>query len=361
MSKNTIFRTSDFNFNLPDESIAHQPFSPKELTKLLVCENGAISDKQIIDLIDFLQEGDVLVFNDVKVVRAKLSAIISRSGAKLDFNLDQEIQNISNNNVLEPSGIWNALCRPAKKVKEGDELIISDNFQAKVLEKTDDGFIKVKFNCSKNELSSNLEKFGSIPLPPYIKREKKEENDQINYQTIYASNGTAVAAPTAGLHFTDKIFDLLESKKVKKAFITLNVGAGTFLPVRAEEIKDHKMHEECFSIDEKAANTINQARQDGKRIIAVGTTSLRTLEAASDKSGHIEAQNTKTNIFIYPGYTFKIVDILMTNFHLPKSTLFMLVCAFVGKEKAFEIYEHAISSKYRFYSYGDSSLLFKKK
>lgn len=366
MSQNTIFRTSDFNFNLPDKSIAHQPFLPKELTKLLVCENGEISDKQIIDLIDFLQEGDVLVFNDVKVVRAKLSAIISRSGAKLDFNLDQEIHNISENNILEPSGIWKALCRPAKRVKEGDDLMISDSFQAKVLEKTDDGFIKVKFNCSKNELSSNLEKFGSIPLPPYIRRnkedeEEKEESDQINYQTIYASNGTAVAAPTAGLHFTDKIFDLLESKKVKKAFITLNVGAGTFLPVRAEEIKDHKMHEECFSIDEKATKTINQAKKDGKRIIAVGTTSLRTLEAASDENGNIEAQNTKTNIFIYPGYKFKIVDILMTNFHLPKSTLFMLVCAFVGKEKAFEIYEHAISSKYRFYSYGDSSLLFKKK
>ncbi len=350
-----MFKTSDFDFDLPEKSIAHQPFFPKEQTKMLVYNGAEILDKQVIDLIDFLQEGDVLVFNDVKVIKAKLSAKIARSGAKLDFNLDQEIQG--------SNGVWKALCRPAKRVKMGDVLEIyqnvNANFSAEVLEKTDDGFIKIKFNCSGDELLKKLEAHGSIPLPPYIKREEKNQDDQINYQTIYANNGTAVAAPTAGLHFTDKIFALLEAKKIQKTFVTLNVGAGTFLPVRADEIKDHKMHEEFFSISAEAAKTINEAKKNGKKIVAVGTTSLRTLEAASDENGYLQEKKAVTNIFIYPSYRFKIVDILMTNFHLPKSTLFMLVCAFIGKEKAFEIYNYAISNQYRFYSYGDSSLLFR--
>lgn len=345
-----MFKTSDFDFNLPDELIAHQPFFPKEETKMLVCKDGKILDQQVINLIDFLQEGDVLVFNDAKVIKAKLSAKILRNQAKLDFNLDQEID-----------GVWQALCRPAKKANKDDRLEIAPDFFAEVLEKSDDGFIKIKFDCAGNELLSKLEKYGTIPLPPYIKRSEKNQSDQINYQTIYAANGTAVAAPTAGLHFTDKIFALLEAKKIQKVFITLNVGAGTFLPVRADEIKDHKMHEEFFSISEDAAKTINQAKKNGKRIVAIGTTSLRALESAANETSYLEAAKTRTNIFIYPGYRFKIVDILMTNFHLPKSTLFMLICAFIGKEKAFEIYKHAVAQKYRFYSYGDSSLLFLNK
>jgi S-adenosylmethionine:tRNA ribosyltransferase-isomerase len=345
-----MFKTSDFNFHLPENLIAHQPFSPKEETKMLVYKDGAILDQQVINLIDFLQEGDVLVFNDAKVIKAKLSATILRNQAKLNFNLDQE-----------ENGIWQALCRPAKKVNIGDELEIAPDFFAQVLEKSDDGFIKIKFDCTDNALLEKLEKYGEIPLPPYIKRDEKNQSDQINYQTIYAANGTAVAAPTSGLHFTNKIFDLLDAKKIKKVFVTLNVGAGTFLPVRADEIKDHKMHEEFFSISDGAAKTINEARKNGKRIIAVGTTSLRALESAASDEGYLKETKTKTDIFIYPGYRFKIVDILMTNFHLPKSTLFMLICAFVGKKAGFGIYEHAILRQYRFYSYGDSSLLFLKK
>jgi S-adenosylmethionine:tRNA ribosyltransferase-isomerase len=343
-----MFKTADFNFILPDELIAHQPFFPKEETKMLICKDDKIIDKQVINLIDFLQTGDVLVFNDAKVIKAKLSAKILRNQAKLEFNLDQE------NN-----GIWQALCRPAKKVMPNDELEIDKNFSAQVLEKNDDGFIKIKFNCADEELFAKLEEYGTVPLPPYIKREEKNKEDQINYQTIYAANGVAVAAPTAGLHFTDKIFDLLDKKGIKKVFITLNVGAGTFLPVRVDEIKDHKMHEEFFSISQEAATLINEAKKNRKRIIAVGTTSLRALESAADENGNLQSKSTKTKIFIYPGYKFKIIDALMTNFHLPKSTLFMLICAFMGKEKAFEIYKHAISKKYRFYSYGDSSLLFR--
>ena len=315
---------------------------------MLVFNGASILDSQVISLNNFLQEGDVLVFNDARVIKAKLSAIISRNSARLDFNLDQE-----------RDGLWQALCRPAKKVKAGDNLEIAPDFSALVIEKTDDGFIKIKFDCVENELLSKLEKYGSIPLPPYIKREEENKSDLKNYQTIYAANGTAVAAPTAGLHFNEKIFSELEKKKIQKVFVTLNVGAGTFLPVRSDFLKDHKMHSEFYSISEESAKIINDAKKNGKKIVAVGTTSLRVLESCADENGLVISQKTNTEIFIFPPYKFKIVDILMTNFHLPKSTLFMLICAFVGKEKAFEIYNHAISNGYRFYSYGDSSLLFK--
>jgi len=315
---------------------------------MLVFNGASILDSQVISLNNFLQEGDVLVFNDARVIKAKLSAIISRNSARLDFNLDQE-----------RDGLWQALCRPARKVKAGDNLEIAPDFSALVIEKTDDGFIKIKFDCSENELLSKLEKYGSIPLPPYIKREEENQNDLKNYQTIYAASGTAVAAPTAGLHFNERIFSELEKKKIQKVFVTLNVGAGTFLPVRSDFLKDHKMHSEFYSISEESAKIINDAKKNGKKIVAVGTTSLRVLESCVDENGLVIPQKTNTEIFIFPPYKFKIVDILMTNFHLPKSTLFMLICAFVKKEKAFEIYNHAISKSYRFYSYGDSSLLFK--
>lgn len=320
---------------------------------MLVFNNSQITDQKVINLIDFLQEGDCLVFNDARVIKAKLQGKILRNNAILDFNLDQE-----------KNGVWQALCRPAKKVEKDDIIEITHNFSATVLEKTNDGFIKIKFNLENSQLLEALEKHGSVPLPPYIKREEKEIQDQKNYQTIYAKNGTAVAAPTAGLHFNQNIFALLEAKKIQKAFVTLNVGAGTFLPVRAEKISEHKMHREFFTIDEKNAEIINEAKKSGKRIIAVGTTSLRALESGAtqnlDGNFYINSTQSDTEIFISPGYKFKIVDILMTNFHLPKSTLFMLVCAFVGYENAHKIYAHAIKNNYRFYSYGDSSLLFRK-
>lgn len=317
---------------------------------MLTFDGQNISDLQVINLADFLQEGDVLVFNDARVVKAKLSATTLRNNAKLEFNLDQEEQ-----------GIWSALCRPAKKVKAGDLLEIAPDFSAEVLEKTDDGFIKIKFNRSENDLLASLEKYGDVPLPPYIKRGEQKPQDQKNYQTIYANNGVAVAAPTAGLHFNEKIFATLDAKKIQKVFVTLNVGAGTFLPVRSDLLQDHKMHRESFFLSQEAAETINEAKKNGKKIVAVGTTSLRVLESCCDENGFVKAQTSATEIFIYPPYRVKTANILMTNFHLPKSTLFMLICAFVGKENAHKIYEHAIENKYRFYSYGDSSLLFKSK
>jgi len=349
-------RTSDFDFDLPPELIAQQPFSPREKTKMLVSDGARILDAQLINLTDFLQEGDVVVMNDARVIKAKLRA----KSPLVEFNLDQENQ-----------GLWTALCKPAKKVKKGMVLTIAEDFFAEVHEKNDDGTIKIKFSCAADELMGKLEKYGSVPLPPYIKRDPSSksqatsilpqgEDDLRNYQTIYAANGTAVAAPTAGLHFDEKIFAQLERKKIQKVFVTLNVGAGTFLPVRSELLKDHKMHSESFCLSEEAAEIINSAKARGKKILAVGTTSLRVLESCADEKSRVRPAKSTTQIFIYPPYQFKVVDFLMTNFHLPKSTLFMLICAFVGKEKACEIYNHAILQRYRFYSYGDASLLSRK-
>jgi len=316
---------------------------------MLTFDGQNIYDLQVINLADFLSEGDVMVFNDARVIKAKLSAKILRNLAILEFNLDQENQ-----------GLWNALCKPAKKVKEGDDLEIAADFFAKVVQKNDDGTIVIKFDSAGDELAKKLEKYGDIPLPPYIKRAEKNSFDQKNYQTLYAKNGVAVAAPTAGLHFNEKVFAALDAKKVEKVFVTLNVGAGTFLPVRSDLLKDHKMHRESFSISLEAAQKINEAKKRGKKIVAVGTTSLRVLESCCDENGFVKATNSSTEIFLYPPHKIKTADILMTNFHLPKSTLFMLICAFVGQEKAREIYKHAIENNYRFYSYGDASLLFRE-
>ncbi len=315
---------------------------------MLTFDGQNILDLQVINLADFLAEGDVVVFNDARVIKAKLKAKILRNNAELEFNLDQENQ-----------GLWNALCRPAKKVQTGDILQIAPDFFAEIRQKNNDGTIILKFQCEKEELPQKLEKYGETPLPPYIKRGEKNFSDQQNYQTYYAKNGVAVAAPTAGLHFNEKLFAALDEKKIEKVFVTLNVGAGTFLPIRSDFIKDHKMHRESFFISQESADKINSAKKIGKKIIAIGTTSLRVLESCCDENGFVKAGDSTTEIFLYPPYKIRSTDILMTNFHLPKSTLFMLICAFIGSENAFKIYDHAIKNSYRFYSYGDASLLFK--
>ena len=338
---------------MPPHLIAQQPFIDKEQTPLLVFKNNQIYDKKVIDLIDYFNDGDVMIFNQVKVIKAKFLATISRNSAIINFNLDQEIS----------EGIWQALCKPAKKVRIGDVIIIAHDFCGEIIDKNHDGFIKIKFDCAGNDLLAKLDKYASVPLPPYIKRDadssEKHNDDQKNYQTIYAQDGTAVAAPTAGLHFNENILQKIKEKNIKCVFLTLNVGAGTFLPVRADNISEHKMHSEKYYLSAENCEIINNAKKTGKKIIAVGTTSLRAVESSVDKNGTLQPQNRSTDIFIYPPYNFKIVDILMTNFHLPKSTLFMLICAFVGYENAFKIYHHAIDKQYRFYSFGDSSLLFR--
>jgi S-adenosylmethionine:tRNA ribosyltransferase-isomerase len=343
-----MLKTSDFNFILPSNLIAQEPFFPKEETAMLVYNNKII-DSKIKHLSSFLDAGDVLVFNNTKVIKAQLVGIINRNSSKININLNQKNKDI-----------WNALVKPAKKIKAGDSIEIGEDFFAEVVKKYDDGFIDIKFNCIEENLLSMLDKYGSMPIPPYIKRNKNDDEDQKNYQTFYAKQGQAVAAPTAGLHFSSDLFAELKRKKIKLAFLNLNIGAGTFLPIRSELIKDHKMHLETFSIDEENCRIINEAKEANKKIIAVGTTSLRALESIVKDNQALKATESSTDIFIYPPYNFKIVDALFTNFHLPKSTLFMLVCAFIGTESAFNIYEHAINNRYRFFSYGDCSILFKK-
>lgn len=316
---------------------------------MLVFKNNQIYDQKIKNIVDHFESGDVIIFNQVKVIKAKLQGTIARNLSKLNLNLDQEISD----------GVWQALCKPAKKVKNHDKIIFFENFYGEVIEKNDDGFLYIKFNLNGSQLMEALEKYGSVPLPPYIKRsDEKNNDDQKNYQTIFANDGAGVAAPTAGLHFTKNLIAQLENKNIKILYLTLNIGAGTFLPVRSENIVDHKMHSEKFYLSAQNCDIINQAKKNGKKIIAVGTTSLRAIESSVSGEGLLTPQHRSTDIFIYPPYKFKIVDILITNFHLPKSTLFMLVSAFVGIDNARKIYQHAIAKNYRFYSFGDCSLLY---
>ena len=341
--------TCDFDFDLPPHLIAQEPSLNKANTKMLVFKQQQIIDAKVKDLVNFLPQGCVLVFNDAKVIKAKLTAIITRNQAVLNFNLNQQISN-----DFQQNSCWTALAKPLKKVQVGDLLQIGENFSATVLAKNG-SFLTLSFSCNNIDLLKNLEKFGQMPLPPYIKT--TSEKDHQNYQTIYAKNGMAVAAPTAGLHFNQEILDSLKQKEITQTFLNLNVGAGTFLPVKTTQIADHQMHHESFVLNQETADIINLAKKEGRKIIAVGTTALRVLEAVANQQGKLLAKTGSTDIFIYPPYQFKIVDGLFTNFHLPKSTLFMLISAFVGKKNAFTIYNHAIKHNYRFYSYGDSSLL----
>lgn len=354
-------RVEIFDFELPRELIANQPVSPRDHSRLLdLSEEGKINDRHFYELPDLLEEGDVLVFNDTKVIPARLFG--ARGEALVELTLYRPIDGIR----------WMAFIKNAKRLKSGDEIkfytnkISAENsdFSAQVIEKQGEEGVLISFNCPPQDLAAKLEQFGFMPLPPYIKRDRPSAdsiwykfNDKENYQTVYAKHEGAVAAPTAGLHFTDDVLKKLRDKGVKEVFLTLHVGAGTFLPVKTEDTKDHKMHAEYGHISEEAAAVINDAKQNGKRVIAVGTTSLRLLESAADDKGVLHPFTGETDIFITPGYKFKIIDMLVTNFHLPKSTLFMLVCAVAGTERMREAYAHAIKEKYRFYSYGDSSIL----
>lgn len=338
---------SEFDFKLPHDRIAVAPANPRESARLLDL-SGTNPDKLISDFCDLLEPDDLLIFNDTKVIPAQLEG--KRGDAKISVTLHK---NISTNR-------WQVFAKPAKKLKIGDIFVVSSEFSAVVIDKNE-GEVLLEFNKSSEELYSALSKFGSPPLPPYIERKSgATDQDKEDYQTIYAEHLGAVAAPTAGLHFTKDMFDKIEKKGIKKAFVTLHVGAGTFLPVKAENTNDHKMHSEYCVISEDVANLICETKKNGGRIVAVGTTSLRLLESAATDFGKIAKFEGDTNIFITPGYHFKIVDALLTNFHLPKSTLFMLVSAFAGFEKMRAAYEHAIEQKYRFYSYGDACFLIKK-
>ncbi len=336
-----------FDFTLDKSSIANAPANPRDTSKLLDLSNPPhITDKHFYDLPDLLEEGDVLVFNDTKVIPAKLLA--QRGEAKLEITLYRPVDSLN----------WWAFIKNSKRLKPNDIITIQgSDFQAEVIEKKGEEGVLLSFLCKPEELQINLNKYGSMPLPPYIKRSEKKQEDFKSYQTIYAKHEGAVAAPTAGLHFTDAVFEKLEKKGIKKVFLTLHVGAGTFLPVKVENTQDHKMHSEYGIITQDVCDVINNAKKNGNRVISVGTTSLRVLETVADEDGFLKPWCGDTNIFITPGYKFKIIDYIITNFHLPKSTLFMLICAIAGIDYMKKAYKHAIDSGYRFYSYGDSSII----
>ncbi|WP_420549190.1 tRNA preQ1(34) S-adenosylmethionine ribosyltransferase-isomerase QueA [Curvivirga sp.] len=339
-----------FDFDLPQENIAQQPVFPRDHSRMLLCLNKELNDQQVFNLPDFLQPGDLIVCNDTKVIPTRLFG--KRGEAGVEVTLHKQ----------EASDTWSAFARPAKKLRVDDLFVVADDFQAQVIEKRDAGEVLLQFNKADGDLVLALWDHGIMPLPPYIKRTKggdegEEAQDRENYQTMFAKEEGAVAAPTAGLHFTDELKTKLEAKGVGFQAITLHVGAGTFLPIKVDDTKDHKMHAEYGVITEEEATRINDVKKNGGRIIAIGTTSLRLLESAVDENGVVQPFAAETDIFITPGYRFKAVDVLMTNFHLPKSTLFMLISAFAGLDFMQTAYKHAIDDGYRFYSYGDCCLL----
>jgi len=337
-----------FDFTLPPELIADRPAVPREAAKLLVV-GETLGDHHVADLPDLLREGDLLVFNDTKVIPARLRG--TRRSAKIEVTLHK--------NVAADS--WHAFAKPAKKLKVSDVIEFSRGFTALVTDKYDGGEVALAFSASGPKLMEKLMEHGEIPLPPYIiSLRAVDEQDKRDYQTIFAKDEGAVAAPTAGLHFTEGLLAAFAAKKIDMVTTTLHVGAGTFLPVKVDDTDDHKMHAERGFLNAETARQINETRARGGRIVSVGTTSLRLLESAADEAGVLHPFEGETDIFITPGYRFKAIDLLITNFHLPKSTLFMLVSAFSGLETMKAAYAHAIAEKYRFYSYGDCSLLYPK-
>ena len=348
-------RVDAFDFSLPEELIALRPQTRREEARLLVVDGGAVTDRRVGDLPVIFQPGDVLVVNNTKVIPAQLRGLRparATGGGCQDVAID-----ITVHKRLSTSD-WAALVRPAKRLKEGDRLDFGAHLSAQVLRMTGQGAAILRFNESGRALDAAVHAVGKMPLPPYIaSRRAVDEQDRRDYQTAYASREGAIAAPTAGLHFTPTLLSALKKKGVEIVEVTLHVGAGTFLPVKVADTRDHVMHAEWGEVSDCAAQKMNQARRRGKRLIAGGTTTLRLLETAARPSGVIEAFSGETAIFITPGYTFKSADLLLTNFHLPRSTLFMLVSAFAGSDAMKGAYAHAIKRKYRFYSYGDACLL----
>ena len=350
-------RVSEFDFELPEDLIALHPAEPRDSARMLLVRPGeALEDRHIPDLLEILQPGDVLVVNDTRVLPAELRGTRVRGDmrAGVSFNLHKRVDAYT----------WRAFARPAKKLALLDELELgngqADALKARVAGKGDTGEVTLEFELGGAQLDEAIKSHGAMPLPPYIGAKRGvEERDKVDYQTVYAAEDGAVAAPTAGLHFTEKLLQQLTERGVSMERVTLHVGAGTFLPMKVDDTEDHVMHSEWGEIDQATVERINAKRAAGGRVVAVGTTSLRLLETASRATKTLQPFVGDTDIFITPGFRFRTVDVLMTNFHLPKSTLFMLVSAFAGLDTMKAAYAHAISDGYRFYSYGDSSLLFR--
>lgn len=339
---------SEFDYELPEELIAQMPADKRENSKMLVLdkEKQTIEHKHFFDITDYLDENCLLVLNNTKVLPARLYGT-KDTGAKIEVFLLEAKQDKQ----------WSCLIKPSKRIKTGTIITICEELHVKALEKLEDAGEWLVELIYDGNLFEILHKVGNIPLPPYIERKLQSDElkqfDMNRYQTVYAKDEGSVAAPTAGLHFTEDILESLKNKGVDIAYVTLNVGLGTFRPVKCENILEHKMHSETFEITEEAAIKITEAKKQGKKIVAVGTTTVRTLETAYQKFGCIKACHDHSELFIYPPYEFKVIDELITNFHLPKSTLLMLVSALAGKEFIFKAYQEAIENKYRFFSYGD--------
>ena len=341
-------RASDFDFDLPDDRIAHHPARPRDSARLLHVAPSGLADLHVRDLASLLRPGDLLVANNTRVIPAQLTA--RRGEARIGITLDRPL----------PDGGWQVLAKNARRLRAGDALRFdgSDALTATVQHRQPDGSVVLAFNLDGPAFTDALQHAGALALPPYINRPTgPTAQDQADYQTVFAAQDGAVAAPTAGLHFTPDLLAALAARGVQRATLTLHVGAGTFLPMRTDAVADHVMHPERGEITPETAASINAARAAGGRIIAVGTTSLRLLESAADAQGRIHPYRGETAIFITPGRPIRGADLLWTNFHLPRSSLFMLVCAFAGTERMRAAYAHAIATGYRFYSYGDASLL----
>ncbi|MCQ2441348.1 MAG: tRNA preQ1(34) S-adenosylmethionine ribosyltransferase-isomerase QueA [Clostridia bacterium] len=338
-------KTSDFYYDLPQELIAQTPIEPRDSSRLLVLskENGSVEHSIFHNLCDYLKAGDCLVLNNTRVLPARLYGTRTDTGAVVEFVLLKQKQLLT----------WEVLAGPGKKAKAGHKFIFSDELSAEVLEVLPDGNRIIKFDCD-GEFYSVLDKVGQMPLPPYIKEKLK---DRERYQTVYSKELGSAAAPTAGLHFTPEMLTKIEDMGVKIAYVTLHVGLGTFRPVKVEEITEHKMHSEHYTVSKETADIINKTKKDGGRVICVGTTSCRTLESVATKYGEIKECSDDTSIFIYPGYNFKCMDALITNFHLPESTLIMLVSAFAGYDNTMNAYKIAVAEKYRFFSFGDAMFI----
>ena len=365
-------KTADFDFDLPEERIALRPAEPRDSARLLVVHGGALEDRVIRDLPDFLRPGDALVFNDTRVIPARLSGVRQRPnpviGGPEGETLTVEVEATLHHR--DAPDAWSAFMKPGKRIKEGDRVRFGPlvngacelgRLDATVMGKGEDGLVTLKFDLAGPALDDAIRDVGVMPLPPYIAAKRAEDDrDRTDYQTMFAQWDGSVAAPTAGLHFTPALLEAIRARGVATHAVTLHVGAGTFLPVKADDTADHRMHSEWGEVSAETAQALNAVRAAGGRIVCVGTTSLRLLESAADEDRVIHPFHGDTAIFITPGYRFRAADVLMTNFHLPKSTLFMLVSAFAGLDTMKAAYAHAIADGYRFYSYGDGSLLFRE-
>ncbi|OQX26347.1 MAG: tRNA preQ1(34) S-adenosylmethionine ribosyltransferase-isomerase QueA [Desulfobacteraceae bacterium IS3] len=348
-----MFSLTDYSYHLPEERIAQQPLAERDQSKLLCLnrESGSLSHHKFCEICDMLLPSDVLVINNTEVIPGRLFGK-KESGGKA------EVLILDYGNGAKKSGTCNCLIKASKGLKNGSQIFFEDGTSAEIID-FHEGIHTVKFSCG-GDFDDMLYRIGKVPLPPYIRRNQGENtpcDDKTAYQTVYASQKGAIAAPTAGLHFSASLIEKIKSKGVKVVAITLHVGYGTFLPVRVSDIREHRMHSERYSISETSAEVINSAKAEGRRVIAVGTTCVRTLEYASDAKGNFSMGSGECDLFIYPGYRFSVADAMITNFHLPESTLLMLVSAFAGREKILNAYKEAIEKEYRFYSYGDAMFI----